>query len=296
MNTYNFVDVFTYEGVDIRVIGTIADPWLSVSDIGKILLYKNTCGFENALKRNVRDTDLSSYGDDAFVNENGALSMVSKCRLKTAKKFELFLRSELKSLRRSEPPATKPVASHTADDTEDEDMDVPDVICDDNAYEMVKKMTKKLKKFRYVIDNYKCEHVDPPAREYDNARTDEREAQARLDEAIAAKSDCKTLKKIHDDISRARGREMNVVFEHVMSRRHYNSLENAYAKYERKLMKRNDRYGYVDFIFSDDGEIESERDSDLCLVRKKPCECSACSRCSSCENMDLKSSSSGDEW
>lgn len=102
--------LFSYNNLNIRVVGTTENPWFSGKDIASVLGYDNTV---KAIKHNVDEDDkkllssliqevivlpsdfsqydLSSY----YINESGFYSLILKSRLESAKIFKKWVTSEV---------------------------------------------------------------------------------------------------------------------------------------------------------------------------------------------------------
>lgn len=96
----NALQIFNYEGSDVRTVDINGEPWFVGKDVALVLGYKDS---SDALKRHVDNEDklTRSFADSGqrremyVINESGLYALVLSSKIPTAKRFKRWVTSEV---------------------------------------------------------------------------------------------------------------------------------------------------------------------------------------------------------
>ena len=98
--TMNTMEIFTYEGAQVRTLNRDGKPWFVGKDVATLLGYGNT---RDALAKRVDDEDkgvancdtLGGAQEMVIINESGLYSLILSSKLPTAKAFKRWVTNEV---------------------------------------------------------------------------------------------------------------------------------------------------------------------------------------------------------
>lgn len=96
----NALQVFTYEGAEVRTVNIDGEVWFVGKDVATVLGYQDT---DQAIRNHVDDEDkltrkfdgTGQNRDMTVINESGLYSLILSSKLPTAKKFKHWVTSEV---------------------------------------------------------------------------------------------------------------------------------------------------------------------------------------------------------
>lgn len=102
----NFKNIFKFGGKEIKVIGTVSNPWFKAKDILKILGYEvksmkkilhNLNPLFKQYLSELTSTNSVNYheGKEIYVNEAGLYFLIMRSNLKSAEEFQMYVYKEL---------------------------------------------------------------------------------------------------------------------------------------------------------------------------------------------------------
>lgn len=155
------MEIFKFEGADVRVAESNDQVWFVGKDVAKVLGYKDTV---NALKAHVDEEDKkggwqittpSGTQPMTIINESGLYSLVLSSKLPTAKKFKHWITSEVL-------PAIRKHGSYSAQQAESVDLPRKPVDILRLTVQALDEQNERLDKLEESFETFKAEEPLSP--------------------------------------------------------------------------------------------------------------------------------------